>query len=198
MNIGLTGGIASGKSTVAELLARRGAIVIDADLLAREVVEPGAPALAEVARVFGASVLSEDGSLNRKQLGQLVFSDAGKRKILEDILHPPIRKLMRERMEEGRRLFPDKLVVVDVPLLYESHLEEEFEEVLVVYVDPAVQIERLMTRNGLTRQEAQLRLDAQIPIQWKREWADYVIDNGGQPEETVAQVELFWRRKGLA
>lgn len=198
MNIGLTGGIACGKSTVSGLLASRGAIVIDADLLAREVVEPGAPALAEVVRVFGEQVLLEDGSLDRKKLGTLIFADEEKRSKLESILHPPIRKLMRERMEELERLNPDKLVVADVPLLYESQLDEDFQEVLVVYADPAVQEERLMARNGLTREEAALRLKAQMPIEWKKEWADYVIDNGGSLEDTRKQLESFLLRKGLA
>lgn len=197
MNIGLTGGIACGKSTVSALLARRGAILIDADLLAREVVEPGAPALAEVVRVFGDGVLQEDGSLNRKELGRLVFGHEARRKELEAILHPPIRRLMRERMEEFQRLHPDKLVVVDVPLLFESRMEDEFQEVLLVYVDPSVQLERLMARDGLTREEAQQRLNAQIPIEWKKEWADVIIDNGGDLEDTEKQVNTYLRRKGL-
>lgn len=197
MNIGLTGGIACGKSTVSALLTRRGAILIDADLLAREVVEPGAPALAEVVRVFGDGVLQEDGSLNRKELGRLVFGHEARRKKLESILHPPIRRLMRERMEEYQRLHPDKLIVVDVPLLFESRMEDEFQEVLLVYADPSVQLERLMARDGLTREEAQLRLNAQIPIEWKKEWADVIIDNGGDLEDTEKQVDTYLRRKGL-
>jgi dephospho-CoA kinase len=198
MNIGLTGGIACGKSTVSELLTRRGAILIDADQLAREVVEPGAPALAEVVREFGESVLHEDGSLNRKKLGQVIFEDPAKRKTLEGLLHPSIRRLMLARMEEHERLHPDKLVIVDVPLLYESQMEELFQEVLVVSADPAIALERLMSRNSLSREEAEQRLEAQMPIEWKKEWADYVIDNSGPLEDTEVQVEQFWRRKGLA
>lgn len=198
MNIGLTGGIACGKSTVSDLLTRRGAILIDADQLAREVVLPGAPALDEVVRVFGAEVLQEDGSLNRKRLGSLIFGSEEKRKTLEGLLHPPIRKLMQERMAEQERLFPDKLVVVDVPLLYESQMEHLFQEVLVVYVDPASQLSRLMERDGLSGEEAKQRLDAQMPIEWKKEWADYVIDNSGTIRYTEEQVALFWRQKGLA
>lgn len=198
MNIGLTGGIACGKSTVSAMLVRRGAILIDADLLAREVVEPGTPALAEVARVFGQAVLKEDGSLNRQELGRLIFGDEDKRKQLEGILHPPIRKLMKERMEEHEKAAPDKLVVVDVPLLYESGLEEYFQEVLVVYVSPEAQLTRLMERNKLSREEAELRLQAQMPIEWKKEWADYVVDNSGSLDETEEQVARFWKSKGLA
>lgn len=197
MNIGLTGGIACGKSTVSEMLVRRGAVLIDADRLAREVVEPGAPALAEVVRVFGQAVLQEDGTLNRQELGKLVFGSEEKRKTLEGILHPPIRRLMLERMAEHEKQTPDKPVVVDVPLLYESELEDYFQEVLVVYVPEEVQLARLMERNGLTEEEAMRRIRAQTPIEWKKEWADHVIDNSGSPAETEEQVERFWKRKGL-
>ncbi|RAV06595.1 dephospho-CoA kinase [Paenibacillus sp. YN15] len=198
MNIGLTGGIACGKSTVSRLLASRGAIVIDADILAREVVEPGAPALLEVVRTFGQSVLHEDGTLNRKELGKLVFEDEARRKRLEELLHPAIIQLLQERMAEAERLQPDKLVVADVPLLYEAQMEDLFQEVLVVAADRGVQLERLMTRNGLSREEAEQRINAQMPIEWKKEWADTVIDNSGTPEETERQVEAFWRKKRLA
>lgn len=198
MNIGLTGGIACGKSTVSQLFASRGAIVIDADVLAREVVEPGAPALAEVVRAFGPGVLQGDGTLNRQELGRLVFNDAAKRKQLEELLHPSIIRLLRERMEEAERLYPDKLVIGDVPLLYESGMEGLFQEIVVVYADPVVQLERLVARNGLTPEEALLRINAQLPMELKRKRADAVIDNSGTPEETRSQVEQYWRRKGLA
>lgn len=198
MNIGLTGGIACGKSTVSRLLASRGAIVIDADILAREVVEPGAPALAEVVRVFGPDMLSGDGTLNRKQLGRVVFENDAKRKQLEELLHPAIIQLLQERMAEAERLQPDKLVVADVPLLYEAQMEDLFQEVLVVAVDREIQLERLMQRDGLNREEAEQRIDAQMPLEWKKEWADVVIDNSGTPEETERQVEQYLRKKGLA
>ncbi|MDF2938219.1 MAG: dephospho-CoA kinase [Paenibacillaceae bacterium] len=198
MNIGLTGGIACGKSTVSRMLASRGAIIIDADILAREVVEPGAPALLEVVRTFGPEILHGDGTLNRKELGRLVFEDAVRRKQLEELLHPAIIKLMQERMAEAERLSPDKLVVADVPLLFETQMEDLFQEVLVVAADPDVQLERLMTRNGLSREEAEQRILAQMPLEWKKEWADAVIDNSGAPEETEQQVEQYWRKKRLA
>ncbi len=198
MNIGLTGGIACGKSTVSRLLASRGAIVIDADILAREVVEPGAPALAEVVRVFGPDMLNGDGTLNRKQLGKVVFDNEAKRKRLEELLHPAIIRLMQERMAEAERLHPDKLVVADVPLLYEAQMEDLFQEVLVVAASRDVQLERLMQRDRLSGEEAELRIDAQMPLEWKKEWADLVIDNSGTPEETEWQVEQYLRKKGLA
>jgi dephospho-CoA kinase len=198
MNIGLTGGIACGKSTVSRLLASRGAIIIDADLLAREVVEPGAPALAEVVRVFGQDMLHKDGTLNRKQLGKVVFDSEAKRKRLEELLHPAIIQLMQERMAEAERLQPDKLVVADVPLLYEAQMEDMFQEVLVVAASREVQLERLMQRDKLSGEEAEQRIDAQMPLEWKKEWADTVIDNSGTPEETERQVEQYLRKKGLA
>ncbi len=198
MNIGLTGGIACGKSTVSRLLASRGAIVIDADILAREVVEPGAPALAEVVRVFGPDMLNGDGTLNRKQLGKVVFENDAKRKRLEELLHPAIIQLLQERMAEAERLQPDKLVVADVPLLYEAQMEDMFQEVLVVAADREIQLERLGQRDGLNGEEAEQRIDAQMPLEWKKEWADVVIDNSGTPEETERQVEQYLRKKGLA
>lgn len=198
MNIGLTGGIACGKSTVSRLLASRGAIIIDADILAREVVEPGTPGLLEVVRAFGPDILHGDGSLNRKELGRLVFEDAGKRKRLEELLHPEIIKLLQERMTEAERLQPDKLVVGDVPLLYEAQMEDLFQEVMVVAADRDAQLERLMMRSGLSREEAEQRINAQMPLEWKKEWADTVIDNSGTPEETERLVEQYLRKKGLA
>lgn len=195
MNIGLTGGIACGKSTVAAMLVQRGAILIDADQIAREVVLPGSPALALVAERFGLGVLQEDGSLNRKALGEIVFRDEAARKDLEGLLHPRIRALMRERMETAERLTPDKLVVVDVPLLFESKLAYMFEETLLVYIPPELQLVRLQARDGITRQQAQSRLAAQMPIDDKRRLADRVIDNSGTIAETERQVDEYWIRK---
>jgi dephospho-CoA kinase len=197
MNIGLTGGIACGKSTVAAMLVRRGAQLIDADRLAREVVEPGSPALARVAERFGPEVLQPDGSLDRKKLGEIVFRDEAARKDLESILHPPIRALMRARMEELERLMPDKPVVVDVPLLFESKLQSYFQETLLVYIPRELQLKRLQARDGLTAEQAERRLAAQMPIEEKRKLADAVIDNSGTLEETERQVDEYWVRKGL-
>jgi dephospho-CoA kinase len=197
MNIGLTGGIACGKSTVSAMLVRRGAILVDADRIAREVVEPGSPTLAKVAERFGQAVLEEDGSLHRKKLGEIVFADPAARKDLEGLLHPSIRALMRERMETSEKLYPDKLVVVDVPLLYESGLQAMFEEVMVVYVPREIQLDRLMERDGLTPEQAEKRLQAQMPIELKKERADIVIDNRGTLQETEHLINEFWSGKGL-
>lgn len=197
MNIGLTGGIACGKSTVANMLAERGAVVIDADRIAREVVEPGMPALAEIADRFGSQVLSPDGSLNRKKLGEIVFANPEERKALEAILHPRIRRAMRQRMADAEREDPQRPVVADVPLLYESNLSSMYSEVMVVYVPEAIQRERLMARDKLTPEQADARIRAQMPIEEKRRRADIVIDNSGDREETLRQIERFWRERGL-
>lgn len=197
MNIGLTGGIACGKSTVAAMFVQRGAVLIDADQIAREVVLPGSPALAQVADRFGQAVLQPDGSLNRQALGEIVFRDEAARKELESILHPRIRALMRERLESNERESPNKLVVVDVPLLFESKLEQMFEETVLVYIPRSLQLTRLERRDGLTRQQAESRLAAQMPIDAKRELADYIIDNSGERSDTERQVDEFCKRKGL-
>ncbi|WP_372631023.1 dephospho-CoA kinase [Cohnella sp.] len=197
MNIGLTGGIATGKSTVAKLLAERGANLIDLDKVAREVVEPGQPALLAIAERFGQAVLKPDGSLDRKKLGAVVFSDPEERKALEAITHPAIRAVMKERMARYETEEPDRPVVVDVPLLYESKLEGYFEQVMVVYVPRETQLRRLIERDGLTPEEAGKRLAAQMDIEEKKRRADVLIDNSGTPGETDRQIERFWREKGL-
>jgi dephospho-CoA kinase len=198
MNIGLTGGIASGKSAVARLLAEKGAALIDADRIAREIVEPGQPALRQIVERFGQAVLLADGSLDRKKLGEIVFADAESRKALEAITHPLIRQTMWERRDRLERDNPRRLVVVDIPLLYESGLETYFEEVMLVYAPRAVQLERLKARDGLSDEQARRRLDAQMDIEEKRRRAQIVIDNSGDWALTVSQVERFWKDKGLA
>ncbi|UKS24200.1 dephospho-CoA kinase [Paenibacillus sp. HWE-109] len=198
MNIGLTGGIACGKSTVSAMLVCRGALLVDADQIARDVVEPGSPVLEQVAARFGQAVLQPDGSLHRKKLGEIIFGQTEARKQLESILHPPIRKQMREQMEAYEQQYPNRLVVVDVPLLIESNLSFMFEEVLVVYVPRHVQLERLMHRDGLTETEANKRINSQMSIEEKRQVADIVIDNSGSWEQTQSEVERFWLRKGLS
>lgn len=195
MNIGLTGGIATGKSTVAKLLVERGAILIDLDAIAREVVMPGQPTLARIAERFGQAVLQEDGALDRKKLGSIVFADAEQRKALEAIIHPAIRAVMKERMAYHERENPDRLIVVDVPLLFESGLQSYFEEIMVVYVPRDSQLRRLIERDGLTEEEATRRLAAQMAIDEKKSRADIVIDNSGSLARTEEQVERWWREK---
>jgi dephospho-CoA kinase len=190
--IGLTGGIGSGKSTVDRMLAARGAAVIDADLLAREVVEPGQPALAEIAAEFGRGVLLPDGRLDRPALGAVVFSDAERRERLNAITHPRVGELMAQRIAAA--LAGDApLVVVDIPLLFEGGRQAQFEGVLLVWVPPAVQLQRLVERDRMGEAEARARIAAQMPIDSKRALATWVVDNSGAVDATERQVDAWWR-----
>jgi len=192
--IGLTGGIACGKSTVAAMLAERGAFVVDADRTAREVVMPGEPALAEIASVFGQAVIREDGTLDRRKLGEIVFADPDKRKRLEAITHPAIRERMWSRIRQAKAEDPARIVVADIPLLYETGQQGLYDGVLVVYVPRETQIRRLLARNPeLTEAQARDRVNAQMDIERKKELADWVIDNSGGLESTGRQVEALWR-----
>lgn len=191
--IGLTGGIATGKSTVARLLAGRGAAVVDADLLAREVVEPGAPALEEIAAAFGPGVLTATGELDRAALGAVVFADPEARRRLEAITHPRIGALMQQRIAAGLGS-PVPLVVADIPLLFEGGRDGIVEGVLLVDAPEDVQLRRLMLRDGIDEAAARARVGAQMPLAEKRRRATWVIDNGGSPGETAAQVGAWWER----
>lgn len=197
MIMGLTGGIASGKSTVGRLLTLRGAKLVDADAVAREVVMPGEPALEAIASAFGQAVLNPDGSLNRPALGGIVFQDDDALRKLESITHPAIRETMRERIRTYADRDPDALIVADVPLLYETKQEKLYEGIMVVYVPRETQLVRLMARNDLSREEAGRRIALQMDIEEKRRRADWVIDNSGSLEETERQVEQFWKSQGL-
>lgn len=189
--IGLTGGIASGKTTVAELLAQRGAVVVDADRLAREVVEPDTPGLAAVAERFGTGVLGPDGSLDRAALGRIVFADPSARADLEAIVHP----LVRARAAELTAAAPDGSVVVQViPLLVETGQQDAFDIVVVVDADPAVQLARVRDRDGLDDDAARARLRAQAGRDARLAAADVVIANNGDLDELRAEVDRFWQR----
>ena len=193
MKLGLTGGIACGKSTVAAMLVACGAKLVDADQAAREVVLPGEPALASIVETFGQAVLNEDGTMNRAEVGKLVFNNRERLTALESILHPAIRSRMWAQMEAYEAEDPQQLIVVDIPLLYETGQAGLYDGVMVVYVPKAIQTQRLMDRNQMTREEADKRISLQMDIEEKRSLADYVIDNSGTLEETQRQVELFWQ-----
>lgn len=197
MIMGLTGGIASGKSTVSALLVSKGARLVDADAIAREIMLPGHEVLASVAEFFGAEVLQPDGTLNRSKLGDIVFRDPEARKTLNELTHPVIRRITRERMEAFEREDASRLTVVDIPLLYETEQEDLFEKILVVYVPRGVQIQRLIARSGLTEEQARARLDSQMDIELKRKRADYVIDNSGDPADTEKQIGQLMDRLGF-
>lgn len=192
--VGLTGGIATGKSTVSRRFAELGAEVIDADLIAREIVEPGEPALMEIHRLFGPSVIDEEGRLDRAALAEIVFRDAHARKKLEAIIHPRVRGRMRSRVERVKEEGRAPVVICDIPLLFETQVNLDWiDRTLVVYAPPDVQRERLMARNGLSEDEAERRIQAQIPVAEKVRRADYVIDNSGDLVETLKQVDRLWK-----
>jgi dephospho-CoA kinase len=186
--VGLTGGIASGKSTVSRQLAELGCHVIDADVLAREVVAPGGPALAAIVEAFGREVLQADGSLDRARVAALVFADAAKRKRLEAITHPAIAGRRQAALDELTARGFDGIVVQDAALLIEVGGHASVDRLVVVYAEPAVQRERLMRRDGLDAAEAERRIASQMPLAEKAALAHYVIDNSDSPEETAAQV----------
>jgi dephospho-CoA kinase len=190
--LGLTGGIGSGKSMVASMFAKLGADVIDADRLAREVVEPGQPALEEIATAFGRDILLPDGRLDRGKLGRIIFADPVARGRLNAITHPRIRERMdAEIAARGSR---PGVLIVDIPLLYENDRARAVEAVIVVWVDQQTQLRRLDERDGLSAEEARQRIAAQMPLEEKRARADVVIDNSGSRENTRRQVEAIYRR----
>lgn len=191
--VALTGGIASGKSTVARMLQELGAEVVDADALAREVVSPGSPALREVVAAFGEEFLLPTGELDRSKLAEVVFSDPQARARLNAIVHPRVRDRMREEVERIRRQRPDAVVVLDVPLLFDVPLPElEGLPAVVVYASPQTQLRRLVERDGLSPEQARRRLAAQRPLREKLARARWVVDNDGDPAHTARQVRGLW------
>lgn len=191
MRIGLTGGIASGKSTVANCLRQLGATVVDADRLAKEVVAPGTPGLRAVVAAFGPDMADDEGRLRRHALGALVFSDAAARQRLNAIVHPLVRVRLEEEAARANAR-GEAAVVLDVPLLFETGMESMADEVWLVAVPPAVQVARLRTRNGYGEGEAQARLDSQMPLEEKLKRAHVVIWNDGPWETTRAYVRDLW------
>jgi len=192
--LGITGNIASGKSTVSRELARRGAIVVDADQLAREVVASGTSALKKIVEAFGKEILNNSGELNRDKLGQMVFADVKVRAMLNRIVHPEIAEKSVARLQELKQRTDIPLIVYEAPLLFEVGAESRVDQVLVVKIDPEEQLKRLRARDGLSDDAAQQRMVAQMPQQEKLSRADYVIDNSGSIEETLKQVDLLWPR----
>ena len=176
LRVGLTGSIGVGKSFVAGVLAELGCHVLDADETAREVVASGSAGLAAVVDAFGRDVLQKDGTLNRRQLGTLVFADESKRLLLNSILHPYIIVRQDEQMHEWEREDPKGIAVIDAALMIESGGYKRFDKIVVVHCDPEIQLERVMSRSAITREEAQQRIDAQMPQEEKQKFADYLID----------------------
>lgn len=185
--IGVTGGIASGKSTISTMIKELGFTVVDADLAARAVVEPGEPAYNEVVATFGKEILHEDGSINRGLLGKIIFHDKEKRLQLNEIVHPAIRAYTQRQKEEAFAR-GEHVVFMDVPLLFEGKLTNTVDVSLLVYVDDETQLQRLMERNGLSKEEALARIHSQMPLTEKRALADEIINNNGTIEESRRQL----------
>jgi dephospho-CoA kinase len=188
--VGITGGVASGKSLVLHQFMKLGAYAIDCDLLSREVVVPCSKAWWEIVRFFGNGIVKKDLEIDRKKLRAIVFSDSEKRTILEKIIHPEVKRKCEERMEAIKKieLEPNALVVIDVPLLIETGIQGEFDKIIVVYASEETQLKRVMERDGITRDEAKKLIELQMPLGEKLRFADFVINNEGTREETENQV----------
>jgi len=192
--IGLTGGIASGKSTVAKMLVEKGAYLIDADQLAREVVEPGRPAWRAIVEWLGESILLPDRNIDRARLADIVFNDPVMLDRLNKIVHPRVGSRFLAFSEQIKAQNPEAVVVYDIPLLIEAGMQEMVDLVLLVYLPRESQISRLQQRDGISRSEAEARLNAQKPLEEKKEDADVIIDNSGTIAETARQVDQFWTK----
>lgn len=192
--IGLTGGIGSGKSTVGAMLADLGAIVIDADQVAREIVEPGQAALTEIVNYFGDDVLLPDGSLDRKRLGAIIFADEQKRQVLNQITHPAIKDAINQKLEQITREKSGAVVVIEAPLLIEAGMVDMVDEVWLVTVEPEVQVKRVMERDGLDYDAAWQRVRSQSPSSDKIAYSNVVISTGQSIKELHREIQKHWTR----
>ncbi|AYU55451.1 dephospho-CoA kinase [Staphylococcus debuckii] len=192
--IGLTGGIGTGKSTVSELLAAHGFKIVDADVASREAVEKGSEGLQQVKQVFGEEAIDDNGEMNRKYIGEIVFNDAEKRKELNQIVHPIVREIMENQKE--KYLSEGYNVIMDIPLLFENNLQDTVDETWLVYASESIQVERLMERNDLSQEEAKARVYSQISIDKKQRMADHVIDNRGTLLELKQNLEQLLMDEG--
>lgn len=192
--IGLTGGIATGKSTVSELLTAYGFKIVDADIASREAVKKGSKGLEQIKKTFGGEAIDDNGEMNRKYMGELVFNHPEKRIVLNNIVHP----IVRELMEEQKKYYLNQgfNVVMDIPLLFENDLQDTVDEVWVVYTSESIQIDRLMERNNLTQEDAKARVLSQISIDKKSRMADYVIDNLGDKLELKQNLQQLLEKQG--
>jgi dephospho-CoA kinase len=191
--VGLTGGIASGKSTIADMFKKEGAYIIDIDMISRDVVKPGKPAWQDVVHIFGKEVLNEDQTLNRKKVGDIVFSDAEKRKKLEEIIHPKITAETLMKINEIAKKDNQAIVIIDIPLLIETDKQDTVNKVVLVYTSPQGQIERLVKRDGLSLEDAHKRLTSQMPIENKKKYAHYIINNEEPLKEVQKRVKEIFR-----
>jgi len=192
--VGVTGGIATGKTTVCNMLKELGAYLIDFDEIARKIVEPGKPAWNQIVDYFGKQVLLKDGNIDRKKLSNIVFSDLEKRKMLESFTHPKIYDEFVKQVNLIAQKDDNAVIQVAIPLLIELNMQYRFHKIIVVYTSPEIQIERLMKRDGITRQQAENIIKAQLPIDEKVGFADFVINNEGSIEDTKRQVKELWNK----
>lgn len=192
--IGLTGGIGSGKSTIARRLSERGAVVVDADQLARDAVAVGTPGLEAVAKQFGDALIAADGSLDRAALGRIIFADSAARRRLNAIVHPAVRELSQRRFRAAAEADPDAIVVYDVPLLAEARAREEFDLIIVASAPADIRIDRLQQLRAMAPEEARNRVAAQASEAERLSIADVVIDTGGTLEHTLEQADALWER----
>ena len=191
--IGLTGNIASGKSVIASMFEKLGARVIDVDDIARKIVEPEQTAWKEIVGVFGKDILNPDKTINRKSLGDVIFNDEEKRTILNDITHPRIVAVVRDKVKEYRNQNAELTLIEAALIVEKGGLKDLIDKLIVVIVDEESQLERLTARDGLSKEEAISRINSQMPVEEKVQYADYIIDNSGALEQTLKQVERLWR-----
>lgn len=189
---GLTGGIASGKSTVSNYFKDLGAVLIDADQIARKVVEKGMPAWQEISLRFGQEILLANGEIDRQELGRRIFYNPQEKQTLNRIVHPHVFEEMENEVRRLRRLRPDAVVIQDVPLLIESGMHGRVDEVILVYVPEAIQVQRLMKRDAVSEADARARISSQMDIEEKRRMAGFIIDNQGSREETEKQTRMVY------
>jgi dephospho-CoA kinase len=194
--VGLTGGIATGKSMVSAILENAGAVIIDADRIAREVAKKGSPAYRKIIANFGESILLPDGEINRGALGDIIFNNPQKRQLLNSIVHPHVRKEQNRQLKGIEKKDPGAIVILDIPLLIETQTYRDLSEVIVVYAPEHIQMKRLMQREDISKSDALARIRSQIPIEEKKDKATIVIDNSGTRENTRKQtLKLFQRLK---
>lgn len=192
--IGLTGGIGSGKTTVTDYLMSRGFHVLDADKIAREIVLPGSEMLIQLTAVFGRGILMEDGSLDRKKLAAIVFSDADKKKTMDGLMHTRILELIHERILQFREEGKKKVIFIDAPLLFETGLDNSVSEIWVIDVDDETRIKRVMERDGLNREDIEKRISSQMTREEKKRRADVILDNTGHQEALYEQIEQLLKK----
>jgi dephospho-CoA kinase len=191
---GLTGSIATGKSTVSGILKELGAFIVDADRAAHEVVLPGTKAWNEIVRIFGKEILQKSGEIDRERLGRIIFNDSAMRSILEEVVHPEVVHSMDEQIRSIKSGFPDAVVILDVPLLIETGMHKGVGEVIVVYCPEDMQITRLMVRDNISREDALAKVRSQISIEEKRRYATLLIDNSASRDNTRIKVEDLYGR----